>query len=168
MKRPIASELTRVTTALLAAVFGSKPAAYPARVLDAAERRLGVRLPTVLRAYYAVAGRHRACGSGALHPLVPPKSLELAGAGVVFMEENQNVAFYGVKREHLELEDPPVFQGNPDEAKWYAECPRLSSFLVKSLCWQATQFLSSDVAFASAAAWRRATRSFERVECGAP
>jgi hypothetical protein len=75
---------------------------------------------------------------------------------------------YAICTADLELEDPPLYQGNRRESTWYADCPRLASFLVKNLCWQAMELLESDQRTASEAAWQSAVTRMPAVECGPP
>jgi hypothetical protein len=134
--------------------------------LIAAERRLGRPLPSTLRTYYALVGRHPA--SRALHHLVAPAKLEATERGLIFLHEQQDVCFYAIRAADLALDDPPVLQGNHDEDTWYPDCGRLSSFLIKNLCWQAMEVLESEQLSVSDAAWRAATSGMRPIECGPP
>jgi hypothetical protein len=162
----IEDELARTVRTLLADVFGTAPSGVAAKELDAAERRLGHRLPATLRAYYLAAGTHAA--SRALHHLVSPRKLALGEQGLVFMREQQDVCFYAIRTADLALADPPVFQGNRHEPTWYADCPRLASYLVKNLCWQAMEVLESNQHEVSEAAWQACVTRMPAVECGPP
>lgn len=77
--------------------------------LDAAEQRLGIRLPTALREAYLLLGR-RADLTSRHDELLAPDRLHLdGGRGVlVFRVENQACAYWGVRVEDLDDEDPPV------------------------------------------------------------
>lgn len=161
---PIERELARVVETLVRDVFGTEPAGYAPAVLDAAERRLGCRLPATLRVYHERAGKLAA--SRALHHLVVPGKLIVEGDGMIFMREQQEVCFYAIRTADLGMADPPVFQGNRREATWYADCPRLASYLVKNLCWQAMEVLESNQHEVSEAAWRAVTAGMPLVECG--
>jgi hypothetical protein len=166
----IADELVRVTRAILVEVFGAKPDAnhgYGKSEVAAAERKLGAPLPAVLRAYYATAGEHPACRK-ALHRLVPVTRLRRDARGLVFLREQQGVAFYAILAEDLGRDDPPAFIGQPDRDDWALDAERLAPFLVKNLCWQAMERMWCRQASLSRDSWSRAVASLAPVECGAP
>jgi hypothetical protein len=107
---------------------------YPARAVNAAEARLGFRLPEPLRDYYLSVGRHAI--NRAHNRLWPPDALEVSQGRLVFMEENQCVVFWGVRSRSLAV-DPRVFQTTDlEEGDWVAEST-CSQFLPAMLCWQA-------------------------------
>lgn len=107
---------------------------YSARALDSAEARLGVRLPGPLRDYYLSVGRHKI--NCAHNRLWSPDALEVSQGRLVFMEENQGVVFWGVRRRSTAA-DPVVFQTtDPEDGDWAAESA-CSQFLPAMLCWQA-------------------------------
>jgi hypothetical protein len=103
---------------------------------DRAEPRPGLSLPLQLREFYRLLGRNRVA-MGAHMRFYSPADLVVERGGLVFCEENQRVYFNAVRVRQLNQDDPPVVQGNDQEEKWYAECRQLSTFLLKSLCWQA-------------------------------
>jgi len=106
-------------------------------VLDAAEKRLGVRLPTALREYYLVAGAERRFNT-CFQRLLPPSKLWIDGRRLVFMEENQSVVFWGIASKASNQVDPTVFQGINDEPiAWYVENRKCSIFLSVILHYQA-------------------------------
>jgi hypothetical protein len=107
---------------------------YPARAVEAAETRLGFRLPDPLRDYYLSVGRHKI--NCAHNRLWPPDALEVWRGRLVFMEENQCVVFWGVRSRSLAT-DPVVFQTTDlEDGDWVAESA-CSQFLLGMLCWQA-------------------------------
>ena len=75
--------------------------------LDAAETRLGVRLPAAVREAYRLFGRREdlTCNQDRL---LPPEKLVVAQGLLVFREENQWVAHWGVPVEDLDQDDPRV------------------------------------------------------------
>jgi hypothetical protein len=75
--------------------------------LDAAETRLGVRLPAALREAYRLFGRREDLTANQ-DRLVPPDKLTVDHGMLVFREENQWVALWGVRLEDLDQDDPPV------------------------------------------------------------
>ncbi|HWO62854.1 MAG TPA: SMI1/KNR4 family protein [Umezawaea sp.] len=75
--------------------------------LDAAEARLGVRLPAALREAYRLFGRREdlTCNQDRL---LPPDKLVVEQGLLLFREENQWVAHWGVPVEDLDQDDPRV------------------------------------------------------------
>jgi hypothetical protein len=108
------------------------------RAITAAERRLGVAVPEVLRGFYRVAGRHDAINR-AHNRLLPLDEWAVDGGRLLFMEENQNVVFWGVPVAAGGTDaDPDVWQAeNGDALVWEPEKAKLSEFLLAMLCWQA-------------------------------
>ncbi|GGX63829.1 SMI1/KNR4 family protein [Streptomyces fructofermentans] len=83
---------------------------WPESELAAAEERLGVRLPAVLREAYALFGRRRDL-VGNHDRLLAPAALHLdeAGRTLVFRHENQGAATWGVPLGDPRDDDPAVF-----------------------------------------------------------
>jgi cell wall assembly regulator SMI1 len=103
-----------------------------------AETSLGITLPQPLREYYLCFGGNKSLAN-AHDRWLSLEKLEVREGYLVFWEENQGVYWAGVSRSAVHLEDPPVFQqGNMDNAPWYPECRRLTDFILKTVCWQAT------------------------------
>ncbi|NWF30706.1 SMI1/KNR4 family protein [Streptomyces sp. PKU-EA00015] len=77
--------------------------------LAAAEERLGLRLPAALREAYALLGR-RTDLTGNHDTLRSPAELYVdeAGEALVFRDENQGAARWGILLTDLAQEDPPV------------------------------------------------------------
>ncbi|MFI5828563.1 SMI1/KNR4 family protein [Streptomyces sp. NPDC051578] len=89
--------------------------------LDAAEERLGVRLPVALREAYLLFGRRRDLTSN--HDvLLGPAELYVDDAkeALVFRDENQGAASWGILLDNLQDDDPAVFI-RPDLADKSAE-----------------------------------------------
>ena len=107
--------------------------------LAEAERRLGARLPRVLREYYAIAGKaddvNRAHTS-----LRDPDDLEIEGDVLVFYDENQGVCRWGVRAGSLKEEDPPVVSAAhlaSQDVIWEPDHAHLSEFFLTMLYCQA-------------------------------
>ena len=121
-------------------IFGSPP--KPAEGLGNAAVRsalesAGLAIPTALFDYYSLAGRHWINENH--NRLRPIEELEWVDDQLVFMEENQLVAFWGIRKENLIDSDPIVWQGvNGDSIEWYAENYRLSRFLMAMWKWTVT------------------------------
>jgi hypothetical protein len=111
----------------------------PEADLSDAEVRLGLRLPSVLRDYYRLAGRFDRFNH-AHNQLLGPEEWSVDGGKLVFLEENQCVVVWGVEASTSPEDDPPVYQGptvggRPTE--WYLEHGRCSEFLLVMLHLQA-------------------------------
>ncbi|MGC0418675.1 SMI1/KNR4 family protein [Embleya sp. AB8] len=99
---------------------------YDAAELDASAARLGVELPAALRELYRLLGRREDLTSN--HDvLLPPDKLYVEDDVLVFREENQGVAWWGVR---LGGEDPAVVvsysPATPTAEHWTAWLPKLS------------------------------------------
>jgi hypothetical protein len=115
------------------------------RQLDKAEHRLGTKLPKALRSYYALFGKHKL--NRTHNRLLAPEDLFVAKGRLVFMEENQNVVYWGVPCRSAAL-DPPVFQTtDPEDGPWCRECAHCSKFLAVMFCWQSVQSPYGHVGF---------------------
>jgi hypothetical protein len=111
--------------------------ALPSKVLTAAEKRLGLRIPAALRDYYLVAGRDRRF-SACHNRLLPPAKWSVEKHRLIFMEENQCVVWWGVSTRNPSSDDPPVSQGiNAEPITWHPEHRRCSVFLAVMLHYQA-------------------------------
>ncbi len=108
----------------------------PAIDIEAAERRLGATLPAALSAYYAEVGGFTQLNE-AHNRLLGPAELEFQGDMLRFLDENQVVCIWGVRRGDLGEPDPTVYQGLPDEAEWNSEELPLSEFLALMIYLQA-------------------------------
>jgi hypothetical protein len=96
--------------------------------------RVGLVIPAALRDYYSLAGRHWINENH--NRLRPIAGLEWMDDKLIFMEENQCVALWGIRRSDLRRSDPLVWQGvNGDPIEWFAEDYRLSQFLMAMWGW---------------------------------
>lgn len=108
----------------------------PEAEIAAAEARLGLRLPTILREFYALVGGREDINHSFEH-LVALDELSLSGGMLVFYEENQDVTFWGVKSDDA-APDPPVLRAyNEEILSWEPDSDHLSDFLVAMLLLQA-------------------------------
>ncbi|HEY2584140.1 MAG TPA: hypothetical protein VGI81_00075 [Tepidisphaeraceae bacterium] len=111
--------------------------AVPEAAIRTAERRLGVRVPRVLRDYYAIAGRKRRFAASH-NRVLPPREWVVDRNRLVLMDENQVVVRWGVSLRNPDAADPPVSQGvHGDAISWYPEHRRCSVFLAVMLCYNA-------------------------------
>ncbi|MFD8706044.1 SMI1/KNR4 family protein [Kitasatospora sp. NPDC059648] len=82
--------------------------------LDAAEQRLGLRLPVAVREAYRLFGR-RADLTSSQDVLLTPDELHVLDGALVYRTENQGCAHWGVLLDDLAQEDPPTV-ARPDLA----------------------------------------------------
>ena len=126
----------------------------PAR-LDAAEDRLGLRLPAALREWYGQLGCRRDVWS-VQDTFLPPEELTLRGDLLAFCVENQAVWYIGIGLGRLSSYDPPATIGEWDISE---ETRALSP----SISLLAVQMLAYNVKFARPAeehlfgCWTKAT-----------
>jgi hypothetical protein len=101
------------------------------------ERRLAVRLPAAVREYYLMAGRLEQLNR-AHNFLYTPDELRIEDEHLWFMEENQAVVHWGLPLKRLTEDDPMVYQrANVENARWYSQRMRFSTFLIRVYDWQA-------------------------------
>ncbi len=138
MKTRNYQELYRRTFATLGTRL-RKQDGLPSGRVSAAEKKLGLRLPTALRDYYLVAGRERALNH-AHNRLCALGDLETHAGKLVFMEENQCAVVWGVAACSKPGDDPAVYQGpivDGEPSGWFVEQRKLSAFMVFMLHMQA-------------------------------
>jgi hypothetical protein len=96
--------------------------------LQAAEQRLGVRLPPAIREAYALFGRRQDLTS-VQDRLLGPKQLQVDTTGdvLVYRVENQSVALWGVPLAAMAQPDPPVMVArNFEDVSWEPYLERFS------------------------------------------
>ena len=109
----------------------------PEAEIAAAEARLGLRLPTILREFYALVGRRKDINT-VHNRLVSLEELEVDQDRLVFYEENQAVFLWGVSIRDPEDANPAVFMAeNQQELAWEFDHDHLSEFLRAMVFWQA-------------------------------
>lgn len=86
---------------------------YDEAEIEAAETRLGLRLPATLRHFYLAWGKRRDITQMYNALLAPDELLVRAGALTV-CAENQASWLWAIQREILEQANPPVVVGNPN------------------------------------------------------
>lgn len=104
---------------------------YAASELDAAERRLGFPLPVALREWYQLAGQREDL-TARQDRLLPPSVLKVEHGVLFFHVENQGCCLWGVRREDVGLEDPPVFMRD-DAGVRVQEAGSVSEFVLHML-----------------------------------
>ncbi len=106
-----------------------------------AEKRLGYRLPAVLRKYYLELGRHEM--NHTQDSLISPDRLAIEGDHLVFFTENQCVVIWSIRIDDINQDDPPVY-GQTGGNLWCKASPTTSLFLRTMLHHQAAIFHFSD------------------------
>lgn len=109
--------------------------------MAAAVARRGLLVPRALLDYYSVAGRHPI--NRQHNRLYPLDELTWEDGRLVYMEENQCVAFWAVAEADARRADPPVWtclNGEPGvwrpEPDWSPRPYKLSQFLMAMWRWQ--------------------------------
>lgn len=98
---------------------------------------LALPLPPALADYYALAGRLDSINQ-AHNRLLALECLHIEQGMLIFMEENQEVVYWGIREQDLQMPDPIVYQGNHGETiEWFSEEMRVSEWLPMMAFWQA-------------------------------
>jgi hypothetical protein len=107
---------------------------YDSAELDAAEQRLGVRLPTTLREAYALLGRRDDLVRNQ-DRLQRPEQLYIHEGALVYHTENQGAAEWGILLDDVAAEDPATFYllnlADKSAERWEPWTQRLSAALVE-------------------------------------
>ncbi len=99
-----------------------------------AESRLGVTLPAALRSFYLTVGAVPDLCS--IHNTIfHPKDLTLEDGYLMFMDENQSVVSWGIKKKDLTKGDPETWQRNNSSEDWYSEEKSFLELLVSMFDW---------------------------------
>lgn len=106
----------------------------PEKDVKKAESRLGIKLPTAVRTFYLSVGRVADLCS--IHNyILPPKDLEFEDGYLIFMDENQSVVSWGIKKKDLKKADPEVWQRNNSSDEWYSEKKTFTELLTSMFDW---------------------------------
>jgi hypothetical protein len=97
---------------------------FDVETIENAETKLGQSIPAILKEFYITVGRLDIFMSS-FQRFLKPEDLFYEDGKLVFLEENQNVCYWGVN-----ITDTLVYQTqNIDNAVWYSEEILLSDFL---------------------------------------
>ncbi len=103
---------------------------------DGDARPAPIPIPLALREFYDLAGAVPALCT-AFNRVRPPDSLRVEAGMLVYMEENQEVALWGIREEDLAAEDPLVYQDCTfDPPDWISEELTVSDWLIVMSYWQ--------------------------------
>jgi hypothetical protein len=107
----------------------------PESELKTAEKKLGHPLPPALRAIYRLSGRRRDLHA-AHDRLRPPANAVMQAGALVFYEKQDNSGAWGIKKEDLGTDDPPVvYASNEPPFSWTLDHDTVSGFFFTQLLW---------------------------------
>lgn len=87
-------------------------------------------IPKVLRDYYVELGTHEALNSSQDFLIAPSQFEEYEDPNyLVFYSENQGVSIWGIRKEDVQKENPPVYE-NYGEDEWYLTADSVYAFLI--------------------------------------
>lgn len=110
-----------------------------AATIAEAEGKLGVRIPEVLKEFYLLVGNMEIFMSS-FDRFFQPNDMYFEHDALVFVEENQAVCCWGIKKNELSQENPIIYQFNdPDNPEWYSEEIGLVDFLQLLMYYQCAQ-----------------------------
>ncbi len=106
----------------------------PEKEVKKAESRLGFPLPAALRTFYLSVGAVNDLCS--IHNTIfAPKDLAFEEGYLMFMDENQSVVSWGIKKKDLKRSDPEVWQRNNSSEDWYSEEKSFLELLTSMFDW---------------------------------
>jgi hypothetical protein len=87
-----------------------------------------------LKCFYLTAGAIQEICS--IHNVIfGPEDLEVDEGFLIFMEENQSVVSWGIRKRDLKKSDPVIWQRNNASAEWYSEEKTLAGLLESMFDW---------------------------------
>lgn len=101
--------------------------------INETEKSLAIEFPLELKNYYLTLGKIEAINYSHNRLLKPNKEIGFStDRYLIFYEENQVVAYWGIKEEDLNLENPPVWgnYGTKDEPDWHIEANSTANFFL--------------------------------------
>ncbi|MGD1842841.1 MAG: hypothetical protein ACFB0B_18370 [Thermonemataceae bacterium] len=98
------------------------------------EKKLNLALPPSLKTYYLTLGRHSGINFSHNRLLQPEKEVYFSiDRYLILYEENQVVAFWGIKEKELRLDNPPIYGNYSPNRKtpdWFLEAKTTSDFFL--------------------------------------
>lgn len=106
--------------------------AYQEEVLLELETRLRKKLPTKFRDYYLTLGKNKAINYTHNRLLKPIEIGFSRDNYLMFYEENQGAVCWGIKKQDLKLENPPVWgnYGSKEVPNWQVETKSITAFFL--------------------------------------
>ncbi|OAM30062.1 hypothetical protein A7P95_03325 [Eikenella longinqua] len=113
----------------------NSPCGLPEADIAAAEQRLGIRFPAVLREYLLALGGSEAVNQS-FNRLLPLDKMDFDGDYLVLEEENQGVFLCGIAKADLAQDDPPVHIAFDiaDANQWQPHLPDTRALLLQLAC----------------------------------
>lgn len=105
-----------------------------------AEQRLNIHFPEKLKEYYLLLGKNKTLNE-TYNWLLLPSEINFTDDFLVFYEENQAVCCWAIKKEDLQKENPPVYEGyqNEDGAfQWYLSHASIGLFWLEMAFYNGT------------------------------
>lgn len=113
------------------------PCGLPESEITAAEQRLGIRFPAMLREYLLTLGGSEAVNQS-FNRLLPLEKMDFDGDYLVLIEENQGVFLCGIAKADLAQDNPPVHIGfytdKTDSYEWQPHLPDTRALLLELAC----------------------------------
>ncbi|MBU2947036.1 SMI1/KNR4 family protein [Zobellia uliginosa] len=106
---------------------------YRVDEINEVESRLKTKIPQTLKSYYLSLGKNENINNSHNRLLKPNQEIGFSDDGyLVFYEENQASAYWGVKQEDLKLDNPPVWgnYGTNESPDWHLETNTIENFLL--------------------------------------
>ena len=101
----------------------------------------GLRLPQALLEYYLIAGDEPILNQS-FNRLLAPEQIGLEAGRIVFMEENQQVVYWGVPASSQSDDPNPIVEQGiyveNEPLEWHSEHSTVADFLETALYWQAS------------------------------
>lgn len=113
---------------------------FSAEEIIQAEQRLNISFPETLKEYYLLLGKNKSLNQ-VYNRLFSPSEMDFADDFLVFYEEYQQVCYWAIKKEDLQKENPPVYEGylNENEAfEWYLSHASISLFWLEMAFYNGT------------------------------
>ncbi|MBE8726212.1 SMI1/KNR4 family protein [Flavobacterium hungaricum] len=104
------------------------------------EKRLEITLPAKLREYYLVLGKEENINYS-YNTLFKPEEITFSEDGFLLIyEENQGVVIWGIKKEDLILDNPPVYANYDtiEKSDWIIETQTIEGFLLMMAIYNGT------------------------------
>jgi hypothetical protein len=109
-------------------------AGFPENEITALEERLAIKLPPSLKNYYLALGKYEALNYSYNRLLKPGKEIGFSqDEYLIFYEENQVVVYWGIKKQDLTLDNPPVYgnySGDEHNPDWQLEAATTEAFFL--------------------------------------
>ena len=108
---------------------------YAERTIRSSERRLKIDLPEAIRCFYITVAQMALYRK--FNRILRPGEFYFKDDRLVFMEENQNVVFWGIPCDGIKNPDPVVhIANNFDPPEWFVEDCQFSVFIKVATVWQ--------------------------------